>query len=96
MPEINLKIIITQEKDVICKQTEEGGILLDLKTGNYFIVSKIGFFIWRMLNKPKALEKIMPKVISRYSVKKTKAFSDIVKFIKILYAKKLISLASVK
>ena len=82
---------IKRQDHVTLKEIEKEGILLNLKNGHYFVINELGVLIWKLLDGKKNLEQIAERIVSRYEVRKTAAFTDLLIFIKDLYKKDLIA-----
>ena len=76
--------------DVKWKQIGKDGILLDLKSGDYFEVDEIALAIWKMLNGKSSLEKIASKLAKKYGAPEKTIQKDLAEFISELKKKKLL------
>lgn len=92
MLKITKELVAKQKDNIPYKEIEDEGILLNLENGEYFSLNEVGLFIWKLLNGAKNLERVAQHVSACYKVNKQLALNDLLKFIKVLYAKRLLTI----
>ena len=91
MAKITLESRIKRQDNTPWKEIDREGIILKLNDGDYFAINEVGLFIWKLLNGTKSLEQIAHRISLYYHINESMALSDLLKFIKILYKKELIT-----
>jgi coenzyme PQQ biosynthesis protein PqqD len=81
---------IRPSKHVKWKQTGKTGILLDLKTGDYFEVDEVALAIWKMLDGKRSVEQITGKLARLYNAPQSTLEKDVKNFVGELKKRKLI------
>jgi coenzyme PQQ biosynthesis protein PqqD len=79
-----------KRSDVKWKQTGRSGILLDLKTGDYFELDETALAIWRMLDGKSSLAKVVGKLAQAYAAPEKIIEKDVTHFVSELRKRKLI------
>ena len=79
-----------KRSDVKWKQLGKTGILLDLRTGDYFEVDEIALAIWRMLDGKSSVDQLVDKLTKRYAASPKTIEKDVTQFIAELKKRKLI------
>jgi hypothetical protein len=92
MTKITAETILKREANTPWKEIEKEGMVLNLKNGDYFAMNGVGLFIWKSLSGAKTLGDIAKRISSHYKVSRNKALSDLLKFIKALFKKGLITI----
>ncbi|MBA3766787.1 MAG: pyrroloquinoline quinone biosynthesis peptide chaperone PqqD [Acidobacteria bacterium] len=72
------------------KRTGKSGILLDLKTGDYFELNEIALAIWRMLDGKSSLAKVAGKLAQSYAAPEKIVEKDVIHFVSELRKRKLV------
>ena len=79
-------------KDVIYTDFQgTGGILVDLKTKQYYQLNETGSLVWRGLEKGRTLDDIAGEMIAIYEVTPDHAKTSIERLVASLEARKLVS-----
>ena len=76
--------------DIKWKRIGKAGILLDLRTGNYFELDEIALAIWRMLDGKLSLAEVVDKLARAYESPRKTVERDVVAFVSELRKRKLI------
>lgn len=79
-----------KKPDVKWKQIGRGGILLNLKTGDYFELEETALAIWKMLNGKTSLAEVAIKLAKTYSAARGTVERDVVSFVSELRKRKLL------
>jgi hypothetical protein len=66
-------------------------VLLDLDTGDYFVLNKVGAFIWDLLNGDITIDGVAGKVVERFDVSLNQANNDIRHFLNELQKKGMVT-----
>lgn len=76
--------------DIKWKRIGKAGILLDLKTGNYFELDEIALAIWGLLDGKISLAEVVGKLARAYACSRKTVERDVIGFISELRKRKLI------
>jgi hypothetical protein len=79
-----------KKPDVKWKQIGRGGILLNLKTGDYFELDETALAIWKMLDGKTSLARVAGKLAETYSAARGAVERDVVSFVSELRKRKLV------
>ncbi len=79
-------------EDVLFQNLEDGAVLLNIETEQYFGLDEIGTLIWNGLNSNKSIEEISQQLLDEYDVESEKLDQDVEKLIDNLVKYQLISL----
>ena len=80
----------SRRTDIKWKKIGRAGILLNLKTGDYFELDEIALAIWKMLDGKTSLAKVTSKLIKTYSAPRKTVEKDVVRFVSELQKRRLI------
>jgi hypothetical protein len=75
---------------VLATEVEDEIVLLDLRSGIYFSLNRVGAFVWRMLNGQNDLGAIHRSMCRRFDVAPQTSWSDLVKLVDELLQQRLI------
>lgn len=56
------EVRIRRNDRVVYRDLEEGGVLLDLRSGRYFSLNPVGALIWRLLEEGPTIEELAGRV----------------------------------
>lgn len=79
-------------EDVLFQNLEDGAVLLNIETEQYFGLDEIGTLIWNGLNSNKSIEEISQQLLDEYDVESEKLDQDVEKLIDNLVKYQLISI----
>ncbi len=79
-----------KRSNVKWKQLGKTGILLDLKTGDYFEVDEIALAIWKMLDGKTSADQVVISLAKRYAAPPKTIEKDVMQFIAELTKRKLV------
>lgn len=83
-------VLPKRKSDIKWKQVGRAGILLDLKSGDYFEVDEVGISIWRMLDGKTSVESVADKLAKTYAAPRGTIEKDVFRFVSELRKRKLI------
>jgi hypothetical protein len=72
---------ISRSPDVETSAVEDESILLDLATGDYFGLNRIGAVVWELLAEPRSLDALAAAITARYAVERAKAREDVARML---------------
>jgi hypothetical protein len=70
-----------QPPDVETSAVEDESTLLDLATGDYFGLNRIGAVVWELLAEPRSLDALAAAITARYAVERAKAREDVARML---------------
>lgn len=79
-----------KRSDIKWKRIGRAGILLDLKTGDYFELDETALAIWNMLDGKTSVAGVVSKLVKTYSAPRETVEKDVTRFISDLRKRKLI------
>ncbi|MCJ7773340.1 MAG: PqqD family protein [Desulfobacterales bacterium] len=85
-----LQLSFVRNSDVSWKILEEKCILLNLISGNYYTLNKVGRFLWESLDEKKKLEEICEEIIDHYRIDAETVKNDIIDIIQDLLKEGLV------
>ena len=77
-------------EDISYRVVDQEVIILNLKTGDYYSLNKVGTFIWRFLLNKADLDFLVDKVVDEFEIDKKVAIRDITTLLKELISEKMI------
>ncbi|MFC1884949.1 PqqD family protein [Thermodesulfobacteriota bacterium] len=83
---------ISKGKDIKYKELESKSVLLNLETGRYYTLNKVGTFIWELIDGKINTHDIIDRVIERFSVDRDVASNDVKALLESLREEGLIEL----
>lgn len=90
------KAVFGRMKDRISTEQKGETVILDLTTGIYHGLNKIGNSIWNLLEEPKNVETLRLNLMEEYEVTQDQCTEDVMKFLRILVDEELIGLVHEK
>lgn len=92
---MNIKgnLLVRNSKIETAEMGEEVG-MLDVETGNYYILNEIGTDIWAFLENPITFEQLVNKLLSIYSIDYDTCERESLSFLEEMIENKLIQLES--
>jgi coenzyme PQQ synthesis protein D (PqqD) len=78
--------------DVLIQELQGDAVLLDLKTGVYFGLDRVGTRMWRLIGEHKAIPDIVNAVTEEFDVSEQKCTDDVLAFVKRLNEQGLIAI----
>lgn len=87
---IDKKSVVVTAKDKRYSNLNQDTVILDLKSEEYYGLNHVGSTVWRLLQKPVAVEEIQELILSKYDVGAEECFRDLKAFLENLEAQELI------
>lgn len=78
-------------EEVAAKVIDGEAIIINLATGFYYSMDKVGGVIWNMIEQKSSLEKMVAAIVERYEVSREQAETDIELLVQDLQRENLIS-----
>ena len=79
-----------QSPDVVATVVEGEAVLLDLRSGRYFSLNKVGTAVWEQMDGKKTLEVVLGAICQRFAVKPEAAWKDMTLLVRELRREKLL------
>lgn len=90
--EITGKTVIARNPSILFNDFDDGLMMMDIDSGNYFDIDSVGGRIWALLESPGTLDGICDSLVAEYDVVPDVCRSETVGFIEELAAKGLVTL----
>ncbi len=84
--------LITRNPSILFNDFDDGLMMMDIDSGNYFDVDSVGGRIWALLESPVTLDTICESLIAEYAVDVDVCRSETIGFIEELAGKGLVTL----
>ncbi|MFH1618722.1 MAG: PqqD family protein [bacterium] len=81
-------------QDLAWRKVENEGVILNLRTSEYFSFNQAGTFIWELLCRGTAPASISRKLAEEFEINEGRAACDLEEFLRTLCAEKLIEKTS--
>jgi len=78
---ITLESIVTVEEEVVSCDLEDEAAILDLKEGIYYGLDPVGARIWKLLQKPVKVGKILETLLEEYEVGEEECRGDLMELL---------------
>lgn len=85
---------VSINEDVLFQDLEDGAVLLNINTEQYYGLDEVGTFMWNTLNETKSVEEAYQKLLEEYEVDAEKLNQDLQNLITELAEHKLLSVIS--
>jgi len=85
--------LVANDQDVAAKVVDGEAILINLTSGLYYTMDKVGGFVWSMIVRGSSVEQVSEAVAARYSVPLAQAREDVRRLVRELLDEKLIVLS---
>jgi hypothetical protein len=82
MTDVSLESSVTLNDDVLFQELEGDAVLLDLKTGVYFGLDRVGTRMWKLLGEHKLLAKVVDAVTTEFDVAEKICAEDLIALVK--------------
>lgn len=84
---------IEADPEVVSCALGEGTALLDMRTGTYFSVNRVGSFVWERLSRPASVAEILAAIGERFDVQPGVCAADLDALLSELAAANLIKIS---
>ncbi|WP_077148271.1 PqqD family peptide modification chaperone [Sphingopyxis sp. KK2] len=84
--------LITRNPSILFNDFDDGLMMMDIDSGNYFDVDSVGGRIWALLESPATLDTICESLVAEYAVDADVCRSETIGFIEELAGKGLVTL----
>ncbi|TXC73276.1 PqqD family protein [Sphingorhabdus soli] len=85
--------VISRAASVLFNDFDDGLMMMDIDSGNYFDIDSVGASVWAMLETPKTIDQICRTLTAEYDVDLETCRQQTSDFIGVLRAQKLVDLA---
>ena len=68
---------ISKGKEIKSKELESKSVLLDLETGRYYTLNRVGTFIWALIDGKTNIHDIIERVVEKFKVERDVASQDV-------------------
>ena len=92
--EVSLESSVAISDDVVSRDLEGEAVILNLESGTYFGLDPVGTRVWSILGEGGSLRRAFDVLLQEYDVTPEKLEGDILRLVKELRAKGLVSLSS--
>jgi hypothetical protein len=82
--------VVTPHPDVQCSVLDGEAVLLNLETGSYFTLNRVGTVAWELFNGERSLTQVHEKLCERFEVSQEVARQDLLSLVKNLDQESLI------
>lgn len=76
--------------NVCIKQVNDGAVLLDLGSGEYFSLNDVGYHIWHLIEQQQSMEEILSSLLDEFQVSEEDARRDLEDFVSALEEKNIL------
>lgn len=91
MTEITIDSRVTLSPDVLFQELQGDAVLLDMKSGVYFGLDRIGTRMWQLMGEPKPLSAVVEAVMNEFEVSQSRCTEDVLDLAKKLAEQGLLS-----
>ena len=77
MTELTLESCVKLSPDVLFQELQGDGVLLDMKSGVYFGLDRVGTRIWQLMAEPKPLAAVVAAMLEEFDVTKDRCSEDV-------------------
>lgn len=89
---LDSRTVITARPDQISSTLDEETIVLQLKSGTYYGLNKIGTRIWNYIQSPKSVGEVRETLLSEYEIEIEKCDQELQNLLEQLYSEGLIQI----
>lgn len=95
MQEFSLESSVAISDDVVYREVDQEGVILNLETGIYFGLDPVGTRIWQLIQEHGSLRKVFDVMLEEYDILAPALEADLLQLVRQLCAKGLGSVATV-
>lgn len=82
MIEITFESIVQRKDDqILANEIDDEMVMMNLESGNYISLNKVGSIIWQQLEKPIQVNDLIEYLMGRYNVQKEECVTDTLQFL---------------
>ena len=75
-PRITASTVLVALKEQVSTPLNQETVLLNLKSGKYYSLNRVGGLIWELLQTPQTLSQIVDALLDRFDVDRARCESD--------------------
>ncbi len=94
MDEIQRDTTFVKKSSVVWRDLDGESVLLDLDSGSYFSLNKVGTLAWGLFNDGRSVAEVISAVCDAYEVDEKEALSDIIALARSLVSEDLMRIGS--
>ena len=76
-PRLTPDTVVVALKEQVSTPLDREMVLLNLKSGKYYSLNRVGGVIWELLQKPQTLSQIIDSLLDRFDVDRARCESDV-------------------
>lgn len=88
---LSLDRALALSADALFRELDGEGVILDLATGRYFGVDRVGARIWRLVGELRTLRRVHEQLVAEFEVAPDRVERDLLEFAALLVARGLAS-----
>ena len=82
MVQITLESIVQRKDDrVLASEIDDEMVMMDLESGNYISLNKMGSIIWRQIENPIPVKELIQYLMGKYNVQEEECVTDTLSFL---------------
>jgi len=89
---IDIKSTIRRNNEILASDMDGEIVMMQIETGKYYNLGRIGGIIWNMLAEPIEVEEVIEKLVDQYSVSKEQCELDTLPFLQQMQQQGLIQI----
>ena len=78
MAEITIESRVKLSPDVLFQELQGDAVLLDMKSGVYFGLDRVGTRMWQLMGEPKPLSAVVAAMVDEFDVAESRCAEDVV------------------
>jgi len=82
---INLDSVVSRRADLVATDIDEDKVFLDIASGKYFGMNRVGGAIWEMTEQPIAVKAICAGLMERFEIDEATCESETLQFCQALH-----------
>jgi hypothetical protein len=92
MTEISLISRVKLSEDVLLQELQGNAVLLDLKTGVFFGLDKVGTRMWTLMGETGSLAGVVETIVAEFDVTEDKCTEDVLSLVRRLEEQSLLTI----
>jgi len=90
MEAITLESVISRNTEIVTADMDGETVMMNIETGKYYNLGKMGSVIWAMLEAPLSVEALVGKLLNKYDVGRVQCEREVLAFLVETYREGLI------